>query len=236
MTFHASAPRNVNSWGVTIGDSQHDPHAGRPVLSAGVPLARAKAAVIILHGRGADARDILPLSQEISVPDVAWLAPDAAQNAWYPDRFMEAIAKNQPWLDSALSFVGRTVQQAIDAGITRDRIVLAGFSQGACLALEFAARNAQRYGGVFAFAGGLIGPDDTPRDYAGSFDGTPVFIGVGDQDHHIPVARSTQSGAVFERMGAIVDVRVYPGLPHTIVPDQIEAATAIVQQAAARAT
>lgn len=235
MTFHASAPRSNNPFGVSFGDQNQDPHAGQPVFTAGSPLSEASAAVIIMHGRGADARDILPLSQEISVPGVAWLAPDAAQNAWYPDRFMQPLVNNQPWLDSALAFVGRTVQQAVDAGISRDRIVLAGFSQGACLALEYAARNAQRYGGVFAFAGGLIGPDDTPRDYAGRFEQTPVFIGVGDQDHHIPVARSRESGEVFTRMGAQVDVRVYPGLPHTIVPDQIEAATAIVQQAASRA-
>jgi predicted esterase len=196
-----------------------------------VPLADARAAVIILHGRGADAMDILGLAHEFDVPHVAYLAPDAARNAWYPDRFMQPIANNEPWLTSALAFVQRTVQQARDAGIPDNRIVLSGFSQGACLALEYAARNAQRYGGVIAYAGGLIGPDDTPRDYPGDFAGTPVFIGVGDQDFHIPVKRSSASAEVFERMGAKVDLRVYAGLPHTIVDDQIRAGRAIIAAA-----
>ena len=155
----------------------------------------------MLHGRGADARDILGLAQAMTVPDVAWLAPDAAMHHWYPDRFMQPLANNQPWLDSALGFVDRVVAQVLAAGVPRDRLVLAGFSQGACLALEYAARHARRYGGLVAFAGGLIGPDGTPRDYAGSFDGTPVFIGVGDQDAHIPVTRSRHSAEVVHRHG-----------------------------------
>lgn len=215
-----TAPRNA------------DPHGAQPVLTLGPSLRDARAAVILLHGRGADASDILPLAHEIDVPRVHWLAPDAAGNAWYPDRFMQPLANNEPWLTSALSFVQRTVEQVVAAGVPVERIVLAGFSQGACLALEYAARNAQRYGGVIAFAGGLIGPDGTPRDYPGSFDGTPVFIGVGDQDHHIPVSRSTQSAEVMTRLGAVVDLRVYEGLPHTIVDDQITAARAIVAAAA----
>lgn len=209
-----------------------DPHGAQPVLTLGPALADARAAVIILHGRGADAQDILPLAHEIDVPHVAWLGPDAANNAWYPDRFMQPLANNEPWLTSALAFVHRTVEQVTAAGIPAERIVLAGFSQGACLALEYAARNAKRYGGVFAFAGGLIGPDGTPRDYAGSFDGTPVFIGVGDQDAHIPVKRSQESAEVMLRLGATVDLRIYPGLPHTIIEDQILAARTIVSAAA----
>ncbi len=217
----------------TQNKSQADPHAGQPVLTQGVALADAKAVVILAHGRGADATDILPLGHEFNVPDVAYLAPDAAQNAWYPDRFMEPTEKNEPWLSSALSFLDRVVTQVVDAGIPRERIVLGGFSQGACLTLEYAARNAQRFGGVIAFAGGIIGPDSLPRDYPGSFDGTPVFIGVGDQDHHIPVARSRLSAEVYTRMGATVDLRVYAGLPHTIIEDQIKAGRAIISAAAA---
>jgi predicted esterase len=209
-----------------------DPHGAQPVLTRGPALTDAHAAVIILHGRGADAQDILPLAHEINVPHVTWLGPDAAHNAWYPDRFMQPIANNEPWLTSALAFVHRTVEQVTASGIPAERIVLAGFSQGACLALEYAARNALRYGGVIAFAGGLIGPNGTPRDYAGSFHGTPVFIGVGDQDAHIPVARSRESAEVMQRLGATVDLRVYPGLPHTIIEDQILAARGIVLQAA----
>ncbi len=219
----------------TQSNSPADPHAGQPVLTRGVPLAQAKAVVILSHGRGADASDLLPLANEFNVPDVAYLAPDAAHNAWYPDRFMEPIAKNEPWLSSALSFLDRVVAQAVDAGIPHERIVLGGFSQGACLTLEYAARNARRFGGVIAYAGGVIGPDSLPRDYAGSFDGTPVFIGVGDQDHHIPVSRSQLSAEVFTRMGATVDFRVYAGLPHTIIADQVDAGRAIISAAAAAA-
>jgi predicted esterase len=208
-----------------------DPHAKRPVLVAGTPLADARAAVVLAHGRGASARDILSLSQEINVADVAWLAPDAANNAWYPARFMEPIAHNEPWLSSALLCVGRVVQSVLDAGIPTDRLVLGGFSQGACLALEYAARHATQYGGLFALAGGLIGPDGVARDYPGAFRGTPVFIGVGDQDFHIPVARSRHSAEVFTRMGASVDLRVYPGLQHAVVPDEIEAVRALVESA-----
>ncbi len=211
-----------------------DPHADQPVLTRGVALADAHAAVILLHGRGADAADILPLANEFDVANVAYLAPDAAQNAWYPDRFMEPMAKNEPWLSSALAFLDRVVADVANAGIPPERLVIGGFSQGACLALEYAARHAKRYGGVIAFAGGLIGPDSTPREYAGSFDGTPVFIGVGDQDEHIPVARSELSAEVYTRMGAEVDLQVYAGLPHTIIADQIKAGRDIIERAAAK--
>jgi len=208
-----------------------DPHAKRPVLAAGTPLAEARAAVVLAHGRGASARDMLALAQEIDVADVAWLAPDAANNAWYPARFMEPIAHNEPWLSSALQLLGRVVQSVLDAGIPADRLVLGGFSQGACLALEYAARHAMPYGGVFALAGGLIGPDGVARDYPGAFKSTPVFIGVGDQDFHIPVARAKHSSDVLTRMGAAVDLRVYPGLQHAVVPDEVEAVRAIVEGA-----
>lgn len=208
-----------------------DPHAKRPVLVAGTPLAEARAAVVLAHGRGASARDILALAQEIDVADVAWLAPDAANNAWYPARFMEPIAHNEPWLSSALMCFGRVVQSVLDAGIPTERLVLGGFSQGACLALEYAARHATQYGGLFALAGGLIGPDGVSRDYPGAFRSTPVFIGVGDQDFHIPVARTKHSSDVLTRMGATVDLRVYPGLQHAVVPDEIDAVRVIVEGA-----
>jgi predicted esterase len=209
-----------------------DPHARQPVLHAGAPLDAARAVVIMLHGRGADAHDILGLAGAMAVPEVAWLAPDAAAHHWYPDRFMQPIANNEPWLSSAVAFVDRTVQQVLAAGIPAERLVLGGFSQGACLALEYAARHARRYGGLVAFAGGLIGPDDTPRDYAGTFAGTPVFIGVGDQDPHIPVARSTESAEVLTRMEAAVDLRVYAGLSHTVIEDEVRAGQAIIALAA----
>ncbi len=212
-----------------------DPHANRPVLTGGAPLAEARAAVVLAHGRGADARDILGLAAAFSVPDVAFLAPDAANNAWYPARFMEPIAINEPWLSSALNCFDRVVHSALEAGIPAERIVLGGFSQGACLALEYAARNARRYGGVIALAGGLIGPDGISRKYPGAFGGTPVFIGVGDQDFHIPVKRSKHSAEVLAGMGAKVDLRVYPGLQHAIVQDEVDAARAILEAVAATA-
>jgi len=208
-----------------------DPHATRPVLAAGAPLAEARAAVVLAHGRGASAHDILALAQEIDVADVAWLAPQAAGNAWYPARFMEPIALNEPWLSSALLVLGRVVQSILDAGIPMEHVVLGGFSQGACLTLEYAARHATRYGGLFALAGGLIGPDGLARDYPGSFLGTPVFVGVGDQDFHIPVARARESADVFTRMGAAVDLRVYPGVQHSVVLDEVDAVRAIVEGA-----
>ncbi len=215
------------------GQSRADnPHEGQPVLTTGVPLANARAAVVIMHGRGADARDILGLASSMPVPDVAWLAPDAAHNQWYPNRFMEPLDLNEPWLTSALSFVDRVVGQVLAAGIPAERLVLAGFSQGACLALEYAARHAQPYGGVVAFAGGLIGPEGTPRTYPGSLAGTPVFIGVGDRDPHIPVSRVSETAQVLTAMGATVDLRVYPGVTHTVVQDQVDAGQAIISRAA----
>jgi predicted esterase len=212
-----------------------DPHANRPVLTGGAPLAEARAAVVLAHGRGADARDILGLAEAFSVPDVAFLAPDAANNAWYPARFMEPIAINEPWLSSALNCFDRVVHSALEAGIPAERIVLGGFSQGACLALEYAARHATRFGGVLAFAGGLIGPDGLERADTGRFDGTPVFIGVGDQDAHIPVARAQHAAEVLTTLGATVDLRIYRGVPHTVVPDQVEAARALLTRVATSA-
>lgn len=212
-----------------------DPHAGQPVLHHGVPLDRAKVAVIMLHGRGADATDILSLAGEFGTADVCYLAPDAAQNAWYPNRFVAPVSRNEPWLSSALALVQRTVDHVLAAGIPAERLVIAGFSQGACLALEYAARNAQTFGGVIAFAGGLIGETLSADTYAGHFGGTPIFIGVGDEDHHIPVARAEESAALLTQQGGAVDLRIYPHVPHTVIPDQINAARAILETAAARA-
>lgn len=209
-----------------------DPHRAQPVRTVGAPLASARAAVILLHGRGADAADILGLSRAVAVPHVAWLAPDAASHHWYPDRFMAPIAHNEPWLSSALRLVDRVVADVVGAGIPHERLVLAGFSQGACLALEYAARHARRYGGVAALAGGVIGPEGTARNYAGAFADTPVFIGVGDRDAHIPETRARESAALFAAMGATVDCRVYPGVGHTVLDDELEAMKGIVASAA----
>ena len=212
-----------------------DPHAGQPLLTAGAPLERAPAAVVMIHGRGASADDILALAEELDRPDLAYLAPQAAGNTWYPFRFLEPIARNEPYLSSALGVVGAVVARAGTAGIPPERVVLLGFSQGACLALEYAARHARRYGGVVGLSGGLIGPDGTPRDYPGSLAGTPVFLGCSDVDPHIPVERVHESAAVLRRLGGAVDARIYPGLGHTVNRDELAAVRELLAPLAAGA-
>lgn len=202
-----------NTWG---------PHQGEPVLATGAPLRRARAAVIMLHGRGASAEDIVNLADEFAYEDIAYLAPQAAGHSWYPYSFLAPLEQNEPGLSSALLAVAETRQRVEQAGLPAERTVLLGFSQGACLALEFAVRNARRYGGVVGLSGGLIGPDTTPRDYEGTFDGTPVILGCSDTDPHIPVARVHETAEVFVRMGAAVTERIYPGLSHTVNQDEIQ--------------
>lgn len=195
---------------------------------AGAPLAKARGAMILLHGRGATAESILDLADFIPHPGLAYLAPQAADYAWYPYSFLEPLSRNEPYLSSALATVERLVAEIEAAGIPAARIVLAGFSQGACLAAEYAARHAQRFGGLLIFSGGLIGPDGTPRDYPGSLDGTPALLGCSDADPYIPVGRVRQTATLFERMGAAVDLRIYPRMGHTINDDEIKAATGLV--------
>lgn len=195
---------------------------------AGAPLAKARGAMILLHGRGATAESILDLADFIPHPGLAYLAPQAADYAWYPYSFLEPLSRNEPYLSSALATVDRLVAEIEAAGIPTARIVLAGFSQGACLAAEYAARHARRFGGLLIFSGGLIGPDGTPRDYPGSLDGTPALLGCSDADPYIPVGRVRQTATLFERMGAAVDLRIYPRMGHTINDDEIKAATGLV--------
>lgn len=209
-----------------------DPHAGQPVLAAGEPLARARAAMVLVHGRGASADDILSLAEEIDQPGFAYLAPQATGATWYPNRFTAPIPSNEPWLSSALGRLDTLLAQIAQAGIPAERVVLLGFSQGACLALEYAARNAQRYGGVIALSGGLIGPEGTPRDYPGSLAGTPVFLGCSDVDFHIPKERVQHSARVLRDLGAHVTERLYPGMGHTVNQDELEHARAITRSLA----
>lgn len=196
-------------------------HQGQPVRLIGEPLATAKAAMVMIHGRGATAESILELVNEIHQPGFAYLAPQAANNTWYPNPFLAPIPSNEPWLTSALAVVGDVLKQVEAAGIAAEHTMLLGFSQGACLTLEFTARNARRYGGVAGLTGGLIGPDGTPRDYAGSLDGTPMFLGCSDVDFHIPKARVDESAAVLRRMGATVTERLYANMGHTVNEDEI---------------
>ena len=198
-----------------------DPHQGQPVLMAGEPLGRARAAMLMVHGRGARAEDILSLAEQYNQPDFAYVAPQADENTWYPNRFLVPMEQNEPWLSSALAFVDRTLSQIINSGISHEQVILLGFSQGACLTLEFAARNARRYGGIVGLSGALIGPDDTPRNYPGSLDGTPVFLGCSDVDFHVPKERVDQTAAVMRNLGGDVTERLYPEMDHNINQDEI---------------
>lgn len=213
-----------------MGDARH-PHGGEPVLMAGGAIEQAKGAIIAIHGRGAGADDILALAAEVASPEVTILAPQAAGNTWYPYRFIEPIERNEPYLSSALRTVADLVTQVENQGIPVERIALLGFSQGACLALEAAARNPRRYAGVIGFSGGLIGPPGTSFDFEGSLQGTPVFIGSSDIDPHIPRERVEESAQAMDRLGAAVDVRLYPGMGHTVNSDELDAARAILHAA-----
>ncbi len=211
-----------------------DPHAGQRVLRGGVPVERARLVGIFIHGRGASAEDILSLSEELSAGDVAYLAPQAAGSSWYPYSFLSPIAQNEPGITSGLGTIARLIAEVGAQGIPQDRVVLLGFSQGACLSLEFAARNPGRFAAVVGLSGGLIGPPGTARDYPGAFDGTPVFLGCSDVDAHIPVGRVRESADVFRRMGAAVDERIYPRMGHTVNRDELAAVNALLSAAAAQ--
>ena len=197
-----------------------DPHRGSEEVWFGPGLEQAESAVVLIHGRGDSARGILALAPELQAPRTAFLAPQAVGFSWYPYSFLSEVELNEPWLSSALDRVEAAVT-AVATVIPKERVVLMGFSQGACLALEFAARNTRRYGGVVAFSGGLIGPDGTPRDYPGSLEGTPVFLGCSDVDVHIQVGRVHESKHVFYGLGGEVDERIYPGMGHTINGEEI---------------
>jgi len=205
------------------------PHQGLPVYTTGKPLDEAKAVMILVHGRGASPQNILELSQELPHPDFAYLAPQAANSTWYPYSFLEPIDRNEPGITSGLQVIADLVAHVEAADIPAEQIVLGGFSQGACLASEFMARNARRYGGLLVFSGGLIGSPNTPRDYAGSLTGTPVFLGCSDVDFHIPLARVEETAVTFTNLGASVNKQIYPGMGHTIVADELVHAHKIVQ-------
>ena len=200
------------------------PHDGQPVRRAGARPGEAAAAVVLAHGRGGDPEDMLGLAAHLRLPRVAFLAPEAAGHTWYPNGFMAPIASNEPWLSSALALLDATVEGLAAEGVPPERVMLLGFSQGACLSLEYAARHAGRWGAVVGLTGGLIGPPGTSREYAGSLDGTPVFLGSSDPDPHVPWARVDETADVLRRLGADVTVRRYPGMPHTVNEEELAAA------------
>jgi len=203
-------------------------HEGQPVATAGRPLGEGSAAMILVHGRGGTPRDMLSLADELAHPAFTYLAPAAAGNTWYPNSFMADIASNEPGISSGLAVLDGLVKRVVPAGVPTERIVLGGFSQGACLMSEFAVRHARRYGGIIAFSGGLIGPRGTSWPYDGDFAGTPVFLGCSDVDAHVPMDRVEESAKVFTRMGATVELRFYPGMGHLINEDELAFARSIV--------
>jgi predicted esterase len=197
---------------------------------AGEPLDQAVAAMLLLHGRGATAEDILSLADELPRQGFAFLAPQAAQNTWYPNRFMAPTQSNEPWLSSALALVGACMDHIQSAGILPEKTIILGFSQGGCLGLEWAARNAQLFGGLVGLSAGLVGAEGEPRQDKGNLSGTPVFLGCSDEDFHIPKKRVEQTAEILSRLGGQVTLRFYPGLGHTVNQDEINHITEMVQR------
>jgi len=206
------------------------PHLDQPLYGAGAALDRAAAVMILLHGRGATAADILSLSAHLTHPGLAFLAPQAENYTWYPNRFIATLAENEPYLSSALALIDRIVKQIEARGIPAEGIFLGGFSQGACLACEYVIRHPRRYGGLLAFSGGYIGPLGEPRQPRGDLGGMPAFLGCSDPDPHIPLARVEETSALLRQMGAQVTEKIYPNLGHTINEDEIKMAGKLIER------
>lgn len=198
------------------------PHAGARILRAGGPPAEAGRAVVFVHGRGGRAEDMFALAEALEAPSTLFVAPEAANHTWYPNRFLAPLAQNEPHLSSALALLGAVVAELEEAGIPAARQILLGFSQGGCLVLEFAGRNARRWGGVVGLSAGLIGPPGHQWAFAGSLGGTPVFLGCSDRDPHVPEERLRESARELERIGGAVDLRIYPGMGHTVNRDELD--------------
>ena len=198
------------------------------IITAGKDLDQAQKVMILIHGRGGNAKDILGLANHFPVKDFALVAPEATNNTWYPYSFMAPSEQNEPWLTSALDLLSDLLKEIKSKGISSEHIYIGGFSQGACLAAEFMTRNADRFGGAFLFTGGLIGDQINQDNYNGDFKGTPVFIGTGNPDAHVPVERVRETQRIMESMNAQVNVKVYNGRPHNISQDEIEKATKMI--------
>jgi predicted esterase len=216
---------------MSAGTGLADPHAGAEIYEAGAPLNGARGVLILLHGRGATAEDILGLGHEIAPDGVALLAPQAAGRTWYPYSFLAPIQQNEPWLSSALGLVESLVQRCMTAGFASERIAVCGFSQGACLSTEFVARHPRRYAALAAFTGGLIGPPGMDLRHQGRLDGMPVLFSSGDPDPHVPWLRVEESARGLEAMGARVEMRQHLLRPHTILPEEVEMGRDLLRQA-----
>jgi phospholipase/carboxylesterase len=208
--------------------SADGPHQGQELVTAGTPVAEAEAALILVHGRGATARSIVQMGEEVHHEGVALLAPQAARNTWYPNSFLAPVERNEPGRSSGLRAVGDAIETAVEAGIDHKRILLLGFSQGACLASEYVARNPRRYGGLVALSGGLIGETVDPTSYEGDIESTPVFVGCSDVDPHIPLERVHATTEAFENLGGDVDERIYEGMGHGVNDDELDAVETLV--------
>jgi predicted esterase len=206
------------------------PHENQPVLTAGKDLDDAIAALILLHGRGASAQDILSLSSYLTQPGLTFLAPQAENYTWYPNRFLAPLEQNEPYLSRALAVVDTIVHQVQEHGIPAEKIFIGGFSQGACLGCEYVIRNPRRYGGLLVFSGGYIGPLNIQRKPTGDLDGTPAFLGCSDPDLHIPLQRVQETAALLQAMGAHVTKKTYPNMGHTIIEDEIERARDLISR------
>lgn len=203
---------------------QHDKH----YFTAGTPISDAKNALVMIHGRGGSSADIASLAKEFVLKDTAIFAPQATHNSWYPHSFLAPEIQNQPALNSAIATIGAVVDDITAAGIATENIYFMGFSQGACLTLEYVGRNAQKYGGIVAFTGGLIGEQLTKANYRGNFDGTPILITTGDPDAHVPLPRVEASVELLTLLGANITLKVFKGRPHTIIQQEIELAQQLI--------
>lgn len=206
------------------------PHQDQPLMMTGKPIDEATAGMILVHGRGATAQSILELASALPNEQMVYLAPQAANSTWYPYSFLAPLEQNEPGLSSGLAAVQQAFEQLVARGIAPERIVIGGFSQGACLASEFVARNAQKLGGLLVFSGGVIGPLGMERNYDGALDGTPIFIGCSDIDSHIPVERVEETAVIFKELGGQVNKKIYPNMGHTIIQDEIDQAMEIVKE------
>lgn len=215
---------------MTNGKPSRGPHQGRPVRYGGADMARARGAMILLHGRGAGAQDVLTLAHAFDEPQFLYAAPEAADQSWYPHAFTVPVEENEPSLSSSLRVIDDLFKRFSAEAMPPEKVILLGFSQGACLALEYAVRNPRRYGGVVGLSGALIGSPDAARQYAGSLKGTPVFLGCSESDPHVPADRVRHAAEVLGGLGAEVALRLYPNLGHEINDDEMQAVQRMIER------